>query len=466
MNRQKSAKDTALFLNGGIVLDKRKVHKENPVLSKLMLVTAALSLLNLMLPFGQYQYSKQIYQISGFNLLTGVDIMGKTVHIGTSFAVWLGVLAAVVIIANSLFFRRLRVRMAGVISLVCGFVQLIAGLILLITMTSILSETKKPGTEFGLYVHLLLGVTVVVLAGACLYQNRVLNVLDFMVLPGLTYIICNNYLPMIGISLAFKKINYADGIWNSPWSGLDNFKYLFQSSDAFTITRNTLFYNLCFIVLGNIMGLILGIFLSEIFSRKLQKVFQTTILLPQLISYVIVAYIVYGFLSNETGFINKTILGGENTINFYNTQAPWPFILILVSTWKGMGYNSIIYLSSVVGIDRSLYEAASIDGSSRLASIWHITLPLLKSTVITLVLLAIGRIFYSDFGLFYQVPMGSGSLYAVTDTIDTYVYRSMMKLNNVGMSTAASAYQAIVGFGIVLVFNFIVRKVSKENALF
>lgn len=447
-------------------MDKRKIHRESPVMPWFMLGVAVLSIILLVMPFGQYKYGDEYWQVSGLNLLTGTSIMGGTVHLGTSALVWIGVLAAIVIIADSIVFRRLRVRLAGVIALVAAFVQLVMGILLLVTMTSILSETKKPDVEYGVYLYMAIAIINIILAGACLYKNRVLSVLDFMVLPGLAYVIVNNYLPMIGISLAFKKINFSVGIWNSPWVGFENFKFLFESKDAFIITRNTLLYNICFIILGNLMGIIVGICLNEIFSKKLQKLFQTTILLPQLISMVIVAYIVYGFLSNEAGFINKTILDGQEAINFYGTKAYWPFILIFVNVWKGLGYNSIIYLSSAVGIDRTLYEAASIDGCSRMGAIRHITLPMLKPTVFTLVLLQVGRIFYSDFGLFYQVPMDSGSLYEVTDTIDTYVYRAMMKLNNLSMASAASAYQAVVGFLIVLTFNLVVRKVSRENALF
>lgn len=451
---------------GVFCVDRRKIHRESPIIPWIMLGVAVVSVILLVMPFGKYEYGDEYWQISGFNLMTGTSIMGQSVYIGASALVWIGVLAAAVIAVDSVIFKKLRVRTAGIIALVSAFVQLVMGILLLVTMTSILSETKKPDVEYGVYLYMLTAIASIVLAGSCLYKNRVLSVLDFMVLPGLAYVIINNYLPMIGISLAFKKINFSIGIWNSPWVGFENFRFLFESKDAFIITRNTLLYNICFIILGNLMGIIVGICLNEIFSKKLQKIYQTTILLPQLISMVIVAYIVYGFLSNEAGFINKTILEGKEAINFYGTKAYWPFILIFVNVWKSLGYNSIIYLSSAVGIDRTLYEAASIDGCSRMGAIRHITLPMLKPTVFTLVLLQVGRIFYSDFGLFYQVPMDSGSLYEVTDTIDTYVYRAMMKLNNLSMASAASAYQAVVGFLIVLTFNLVVRKVSRENALF
>ena len=442
------------------------VHREWPAIPWILIGVGIVSVAGLVLPLGRYQSEGSYYQLSGLNLLTGTDVMGGSVHISGSWIMWIALIAAVVIVVDGALFKKLRVRIAGVIALVSAFVQLVMGLLLLVTMTSILADTRKPAVEFGLYIYMFISIVLVIVAGAALYQNKALSVLDFMVLPGLAYVIMNNYLPMIGLSLAFKNINFATGIWNSPWAGLENFKFLFQSNDAWIITRNTLLYNIAFIVLGNLMGIIVGICLNEIFSKKLQKLFQTTILLPQLISMVIVAYIVFGFLSNEAGFINKAVLGEGNEINFYGTKAYWPFILIFVNVWKSLGYNSIIYLSSAVGIDRTLYEAASIDGCSRLGAIRYITLPMLKSTVITLVLLQVGRIFYSDFGLFYQVPMDSGTLYEVTDTIDTYVYRAMMKLNNVSMASAASAYQAVVGFVIVLTFNGLVRKISREDAMF
>ncbi len=299
-----------------------------------------------------------------------------------------------------------------------------------------------------------------------LYRNKVLCPLDFMIMPGCIYFLINNYFPLVGIFIAFKRVDYSVGIMNSKWVGFSNFTYLFSSSDAWVMTRNTILYNVAFIILGNILGIVVGIFLSEVFSKKLQKLYQTTILLPQLISIIIVAYIVFAFLSNEAGLINKGILGEGNEINFYNTKIYWPFILTFVNLWKGLGYNSIIYLSAIVSIDKSLYEAAYVDGANRWQQITRITVPLLKPSMITLVTMSIGRIFYSDFGLFYQVPMDSGALYSVTQTIDTYVYRSLLQLNNIAMASAASAYQSVVGFVVVLVANGIVRKIDNENAMF
>jgi ABC-type polysaccharide transport system permease subunit len=429
------------------------------------IILAVLSLVSYILPFARYKSGKSIYQMSGLEFLFGKDIMGGSVHISPVTYLWPGVILAVGVLFVALISKRISPKISGKLIIVFGFVQVIVGVMFLVTATSILNDTKKPAVEYGIYMMILLAILVIAVAVIRLYQYKYLSVLDFMVLPGLAYILINNYLPLAGISLAFKKINFQTGIWNSKWVGFSNFTYLFTSSDAYVITRNTLLYNIAFIIVGNCMGILVGICLNEVFSKRLQKTYQTLILLPQLISMVIVSYIVYGFLSNESGFINMEVLNGDS-INFYNNRAYWPFILIFVHAWKGLGYSSIIYLSSIIGIDRSLYEAARIDGCGRLSTIKQITLPLLKPTVFTLIMIQVGRIFYSDFGLFYQVPMNSGTLYAVTDTIDTYVYRSLMKLNNLSMASAASAYQAIVGFVIVLTFNIIVRKTNKENALF
>ena len=295
-----------------------------------------------------------------------------------------------------------------------------------------------------------------------------ITALDFMALPAVIYLIINNYIPMGGMFIAFKNIDYGKGIFGSDWCGFKNFEFLFRSSDAFIIVRNTILYNLAFILLGCFMGILVGLLLNEITSKLMKKTYQTVILLPQLISIIIVAYIVYALFSNEAGFINNRILEplGLDKVNFYNTPAYWPFILVFVQIWKTIGYDSIIYFSSIISVDRRLYEAATIDGASRFQQIRYVTLPLIKPIAITLVLMKVGRIFYSDFGLFYQVPMNSGALYNVTNTIDTYVYRALMNFNDVGMSSAAGVFQSIVGFVVILVVNGTVRKIDRENALF
>lgn len=291
--------------------------------------------------------------------------------------------------------------------------------------------------------------------------------LYMMMLPGLIYMFINNYIPMAGIIIAFKRINYRIGILKSPFVGLDNFEYLFKTKDAWIITRNTIGYNSVFIALGTVMAITVAILLNEVVSEKLKSVYQSLMLLPFLVSIVVVSYIVYAFLSTDVGFINgirETI--GLKPISWYTTTKYWPFILVIVQMWKTLGYTTILYYATLVGIDKTYYEAAVVDGATRWHKIKYITLPLLKPTIITLVLLQVGRIFYSDFGLFYQVPMNSGPLYSVTNTIDTYVYRGLLQTNNIGMSSAAGVYQSIVGFCLVFLANYIVSKISKENALF
>lgn len=292
--------------------------------------------------------------------------------------------------------------------------------------------------------------------------------LYLMMVPGAVYLIINNYIPMTGIVIAFEQFNYGKGMWGSPLIGFKNFEFLFKTKDAWIITRNTLLYNIVFIVLGTVCAIAVAILLNEIRSTRAKKLYQTTILIPFLISIVVVSYLAYAFLSTDSGFINKTILPlfGKEPISWYTTPKYWPFILTLVHIWKGLGYNCIIYYATLVGIDRGYYEAAVIDGANRWQQVIHITLPSLKPTIITLTLMSIGRIFYSDFGLFYQVPMNSGPLLDVTNTIDTYVYRGLMSLNNISMASAAGVYQSLIGFLLVLTANFVVKKLSKENALF
>lgn len=290
----------------------------------------------------------------------------------------------------------------------------------------------------------------------------------FMMLPALIYLFINNYMPMPGLVLAFKKYNVRDGIYRSPWVGLKNFEYLFTTKDAWIITRNTIAYNLVFIVLGTVCAIGVAVILNDIVSKRRKKAYQTIILLPYMISIVVVAYLVNGFLASDTGFVNNYILEplGLNPVSFYSETKYWPFILVFINIWKGVGYSCILYLANIGGIDPGYYEAASLDGASRWQKFIHITLPCLKPTIITMTILAIGKMFYSDFGLFYQVPMQSGALFDVTQTIDTYVFYGLLNNGNMGMSAAAGFYQSIVGFILVLATNAIVNKVSKENAMF
>lgn len=300
------------------------------------------------------------------------------------------------------------------------------------------------------------------------YKIRRSLPLYLMFLPGALYLIINNYIPMVGLMVAFKQVNWNKGILKSKWVGLSNFEYLFKTKEAWVITRNTILYNAAFIVLGTLLAITVAILLNEIHSKRIKKFYQTVILLPYLISMVVVSYLVFALLSSENGFVNLSILKplGIPEISWYTEPKYWPAILIIVHLWKSFGYNCILYYAVLVGIDRGYYEAASIDGAGRWQQILKITLPELVPTIIVLTLMSIGKVFYSDFGLFYQVPMDSGPLYDVTNTIDTYVYRGLIRLGNIGMSSAAGFYQSVVGLVLVLAVNYTVRKVNKDNALF
>jgi putative aldouronate transport system permease protein len=292
--------------------------------------------------------------------------------------------------------------------------------------------------------------------------------LYLMAIPGLAYLLINNYLPMLGLSIAFKDMNYALGIWGSDWIGFRNFEYLFRTSDAYVITRNTLLYNAVFIALGLSVAMAIAILLNEIRNKFAHRFYQSVIILPHMISIILVSYLVYALLSPETGFLNKTVLPmlGIEPISWYLEPAYWPYILTIVHIWKGAGYSCIIFLAAIVGIDREYYEAAKIDGASKWLQIRSITLPMIMPITIMLTLLAIGRIFYSDFGLFYQVPMNSGPLYETTNVIDTYVFRGLMQIGDIGMSAAAGFYQSLVGFALVVASNAVVRKIDKDSALY
>ena len=285
--------------------------------------------------------------------------------------------------------------------------------------------------------------------------------------PGLIYIFINNYLPLAGLQIAFKNFNYAKGMWDSPWIGFKNFEFLFKSRDAFVIIRNTLLYNIAWILIGMVVGVGAAILLNEVNNAIAKKFYQTAILLPYLMSMVVIAYLVYAYLSPSTGLITKLLERTTgNTIQFYQEPKYWPFILTFVNQWRGIGFGMILYLSSLLGIDPGFYEAASLDGATKWQQIRLITIPLLKPTILMLLILNLGQIFRSDFGLFYQVPMMQSPLFPVTQTIDTYVYRALMQLNNVGMSAAASFVQSVVGFIFIVAANKIVRTLDENSSLF
>lgn len=301
-----------------------------------------------------------------------------------------------------------------------------------------------------------------------LSKSRHYSILYLMMVPGLLYLLINNYLPMVGIFIAFKKLDYSAGIFKSPWVGLRNFKFLFATSDIWIIIRNTVVYNIVFIILETVLGIWVAIMLADLANQRLARLAQVTIILPELLSLVICSYIVFAFLSQENGIMNNTILPalGLRPIGWYNEKGPWPVILTIVYLWLNIGSQAIIYLASIVGINKELYETADLDGASRFQKIIYITVPCIKPTIVTLLLLSVGSMFYSSFGLFYLIPHNSGMLFDVTATLDTYVYNALMHKNNVGMASAAGLFQSVVGFILVLTANKITSRLDPDNALF
>ena len=293
-----------------------------------------------------------------------------------------------------------------------------------------------------------------------------------MLAPGLIWLFLLKYLPMGGVILAFKEFHFSRGgffasIWDSSWVGLSNFKFLFASESAWIITRNTILYNLVFILLGTIFSILVAVALSLILNKTLAKIYQTCLFLPYFLTWVVVGYLLLSFLSFDKGTVNS-ILHWFNIkpIQWYDKASAWPYILTYVNSWKNVGYSAVIYLAAIIGIDRQYYEAAEIDGANKWQQLLSITLPHLKPLIIVMTLLALGRIFSADFGLFYQATLNSGALYPTTDVIDTYVFRGLMYTGDIGMSTAAGLYQSIIGFILILTVNKMVKKMDKDSSMF
>ena len=293
-----------------------------------------------------------------------------------------------------------------------------------------------------------------------------------MVLPGAAWLILFFYIPVLGNVVAFKDYHitgegFIDSVMKSKWVGFDNFKFLFSSKDAYIITRNTVLYNLAFIFLGLIVSVGIAIIFSEMRSKRLVKVFQTSMLFPYFLSWVIISFFTDAFLNVDKGLINHILTSlGMKGINFYTEVAIWPALLLFLGIWKGFGYSSVMYYATIMGIDPTYYEAATVDGASKWQRIRNITIPQLSSLITVLTILAVGNIFRADFGLFYQIPHNAGALYSVTNVIDVYVYNGLTKSGDIGMTAAAGLYQSVVGLVLVLISNIIARRIDKNAALF
>lgn len=293
--------------------------------------------------------------------------------------------------------------------------------------------------------------------------------LTLLALPTTIWYILFSFLPMFGIIIAFKNFKISGGflsnVFNSPWIGFKNFEFLFKSNDAWIIIRNTIGYNIIFIILGIVLPVLFAIMIGLLHSRKASKVYQTMMFLPYFLSWVVVSAVGWAFLSFDKGIVNQMLVSmGSDPINWYMEPQYWPYFLILLNVWKGLGYGMVIYLATITSIDSTYYEAAVIDG----ASIWQqtrfITLPLLKLVIVMMFILSVGRIFYTDFGLFYQVTRDSNSLFNVATTIDVMVYKQL-KSATVGMASAAAFVQSVLGCVTILVANWIVRRIDPDSAM-
>lgn len=284
--------------------------------------------------------------------------------------------------------------------------------------------------------------------------------------PSLLLLLVFNYLPMGGIVIAFKDFRFNKGLWGSDWVGLKNFEFFFTSESAWRVTRNALLLNAAFIITGTVLSVALALMLFEM-GRRAVKVYQTVFFFPYFLSWVVVSYAAYALLSSDFGAINGllTSLGLEPVI-WYSEPKYWVAILIIANFWKNGGYSMLLYYTNLTSVDVSLYEAAAIDGANGMQKVRHISLPMLTPLVVMLTLLSIGRIFYSDFGMFFFLPRNSGALYPVTDVIDTYVYRALRLSGEIGMAAASGFYQSVVGFVLILASNLLVKRINPENAIF
>lgn len=293
--------------------------------------------------------------------------------------------------------------------------------------------------------------------------------LTLLATPTIIWYLLFSFIPMFGIIIAFKNFkidgNFIHSVINSGWCGFENFRFMFASQDAWIVLRNTLGYNIVFIILGIVVPVTMALMIGQLHSRRLGKIYQTAMFMPYFLSWVVVAAIVWGFLSYDKGLINNIITSnGGDPLNWYMMKGPWPFILIFLNVWKGLGYGMVVYLATITGIDSTYYEAAVIDGATKWQQVKYITLPIMKTVIIIMFIMSVGRIFYSDFGLFFQVPHDSNSLHTSTYTIDVMVYK-MLKSATVGMASAAAFFQSVMGCMTILVANWIVRRIDPDSAM-
>ena len=298
--------------------------------------------------------------------------------------------------------------------------------------------------------------------------------LTLLSIPAITWLIAFCYVPMFGIIFAFKNYKYKPGkgflyslFVSSKWVGLKNFEFLFRSPDIANIFRNTIGYNIVFIIIGITLPVALAIMITQLYSRRLAKICQTSVFLPHFLSWVVVSYFVYAFLSTDKGLINSMLAGfGAERIMWYQDEKYWPYLLVFINTWKTFGYSMVVYMATITGIDQSLYESAVIDGASKWQQAWGITIPLLRPVISIMFIMNVGHIFSTDFGLFYQVTRDSNSLINVTQTLDVYVHKALIQSNNYNYSSAVALLQSVLGCIMLIVANVVVKKIDPESGIF
>ena len=293
--------------------------------------------------------------------------------------------------------------------------------------------------------------------------------LTTLALPTTVWYLLFAYLPMFGIIIAFKNFringNFVKSIFTSKWVGFENFRFMFTSKDAWIVLRNTLGYNIIFIILGIVVPVALALMISQLHSKRLAKVYQTAMFMPYFLSWIVVSAVLWAFLSYDKGIANALIQGrGGEPVNWYMEKSYWPFFIVFLNLWKGLGYGMVVYLATITGIDPSYYEAAVIDGATKWQQMRYITLPMMRTVLAIMFILSVGRIFYSDFGLFYQVPRDSNSLFTVTYTLDVMVYKSL-KSATVGMASAAAFFQSVMGCITTLAANAVVKRIDPDSAM-
>lgn len=298
--------------------------------------------------------------------------------------------------------------------------------------------------------------------------------LSFLALPTFVWFALFSYLPMFGVIIAFKQYkiikpgaSFLYNLLKSDWVGFKNFEYIIQSNNFLLLLRNTILYNIVFIILGILIPVTLAILLSLIYSKFKSKLYQTAMFFPHFLSWVVVSYFVYAFLSPDKGAINSILnFFGKESVNWYMESKFWPFILVFMKMWKGVGYGTVVYLASITGIDTTLYEAAVIDGASKWKQVKYITIPSLKPIVIMMFILSVGSIFASDFGLFYQVTRGvPASLYNVASTFETYIFNAIKSTAPIGMTSSMSLLQSVACCATILFTNWVVKKIDDDYSI-